>query len=100
MLASFGCAPDRHEHSLQARLDELRARTTEHTARRLFALVDDATDTLGCVIDDESAPAVAEVSACRVVLTQVLRHHEAGELESRLGEVERLLARRPTSGRL
>lgn len=45
---------------------------------------------------DDGAPCSPRVSAAKAVFVEVLHLREAGELESRLRDVEAALARRPT----
>lgn len=80
---------------VQRQIDELRASTIEHATARLLGLVDLAANTLAAVMSDDGAAASPRVSAARAVFIEVLHLREAGEVESRLTEVERLIARRP-----
>ena len=81
----------RRSEAFQARLSEARDETLRDAASRAAGVLVLALDTLRGVLEDETAPTVARISAARTVLTVSPSLIELNTLAERVADLERAL---------
>lgn len=79
---------------VQRQLDQVRLNAVERAMDRLAAFASGAADVLAAIAGDKTAAAAVRVSAASSILRHVLNVRDAVAVESRLGDIEAVLAAR------
>ena len=89
----------RRSEAFQARLSEARDETLRDAASRAAGVLVLALDTLRGVLEDETAPTVARISAARTVLSVAPGLIELNDLAERVSALESALPQQPDGAR-